>query len=263
MKILRVCLAAGFLVATAVGTIRADDTLRRYQQSLRSQGFYYGPIDGDPGDETTQALRRYQIRNGLAVTGQLDEETRRAIDRGASEDSAQPTPGPLATPSPTRRTTPPPPPPVSTPPPPPPQTLRRDNPSDDRDSGRIGPDRNDAPVSPQQPGRFAPSASLTNYFGGTPYEFAPPPVQADAVRRAQRTLTRFGFYDGELDGRPSRDLADAVSNFQEVRRLRRSGRLDTATLGELRLLPDRRSGPPRRGDDTDERARVYDGRILH
>lgn len=265
MNILHACLAAGFLVATAAGTVRADDTLRRYQQSLRNQGFYYGPIDGNTGDETTQALRRYQIRNGLPVSGQLDDETRCAIDRGGAEGSAQPTPGPLATPTPARRATPPPPPPVSTPPPPPPQNLRRDNPNDDRaDNGRMGPEPDNAPDGRQGSQRFAPSAALTNYFGGTPFEFAPPPVQADTVRRAQRTLTRLGFYDGELDGRPSHDLAEAVSNFQEVRRLRRSGRLDTATLGELRLLPDRRNGPPpRRGDDDDGRGRIYDGRIIH
>ena len=62
MNILRACLAAGFLVATAASTVRADDALRRYQQSLRNQGFYYGPIDGNPGDETTQALRRFHAK---------------------------------------------------------------------------------------------------------------------------------------------------------------------------------------------------------
>lgn len=262
MKILRACLAAGFLAGTLVGTVRADDNLRRYQQSLRSQGFYYGPIDGNPGDETTQALRRYQIRNGLAVTGQLDEETRRAIDRGGDDSSAQSTPGPLATPAPPPRSRvpPPPPPPINTPPPPP-LNLRRDNPNDDRANNRNIPQRDDAPDG--RPPRIAPSAALTNYFGGTPYEFAPPPVQADTVRRAQRLLARFGFYDGDLDGRPSHDMAEAVSNFQEVRRLRRSGRLDNATLTELRLMPDRpRNGPPRRDDDGDGRGRVYDGRVI-
>ena len=252
MKILRACLAVGFVAFSAVSGVRADDSLRHYQQSLRDQGFYYGPIDGSPGDETTQSLRRYQIRNGLAVTGQLDEETRRSIDKAAA-DSAQSTPGPLATPpvdtpAPVRR-------PVATPTP-------RMNDDADRSNQRPAPPTPSA--RPDSPNRIAPSAPLTNYFGGTPYEFAPPPVQADTVLRAQKLLSRSGFYDGEVDGRPNRDLADAVSNFQEVNRLRRTGRLDTNTLAAMRLLPDRRSGPPRRSDSDDRRDRgqVYDGRVI-
>ena len=74
------CLAA----FASIGTARADEALRHIQQSLHDQGFYYGPIDGTPGDETTHAIRRYQIRNGLAVTGQLNDETTRSIDRTGS-----------------------------------------------------------------------------------------------------------------------------------------------------------------------------------
>ena len=223
MKTLRACLAAGFLVVSAAGSLHADDSLRHYQQSLRDQGFYYGPINGSTSDETTQALRRYQIRNGLAVTGQLDDDTRRSIDRAATE-SAQATPGPLveppaATPPPARR-------PVATPIPRAP-VARQDEQPDPRDQGP-GPGPGPGPSDNRADGRtrVAPSAPLTNYFGGTPYEFAPPPVQADAIARAQKLLTRTGFYDGEVNGRPNHDLADAVTNFQEVNRLRRSGRLD-------------------------------------
>ena len=256
MKTLHACLAAGFLIVGAASSLRADDGLRRYQQSLRDQGFYYGPINGSPSDETTQALRRYQIRNGLAVTGQLDDDTRRSIDHAAAE-AAQATPGPLveppaATPPPVRRPAPTPVPRAAPP--------REDQP-DPRDRGP-GPSDSRADTR----ARFAPSAPLTNYFGGTPYEFAPPPVQSDTIARAQKLLTRTGFYDGEVSGRPNHDLADAVSNFQEVNRLRRSGRLDTNTLAAMRLLPDRRDGPGRRGDFDDGRrdgGGVYEGRIVH
>lgn len=252
MKTLRACFAAGLIVLGAVGGLRADDNLRRYQQSLHEQGFYYGPIDGSPGDETTQSLRRYQIRNGLAVTGQLDDETRRSIDKAAAE-AAQSTPGPLTTPPPET------PAPVRRPAPTP--VPRAEDPADRRDQRSAPP-----PPDTQPDGlkRIAPSSTLTNYFGGTPFEFAPPPVQSDTVLRAQKLLTRYGFYDGAVDGRPNRDLADAVSNFQEVNRLRRTGRLDTNTLAAMRLLPDRRSGPPRRNDSDDRRDRggVYEGRVV-
>ena len=238
--------------------MRADDSLRHYQQSLRDQGFYYGPINGSSSDETTQAVRRYQIRNGLAVTGQLDDDTRRSIDHAAVE-SAQSTPGPLveppaATPPPVRR-------PAATPIPRP--APRQDDQPDPRDQApEPGPPDN----RPDSRMRIGPSAPLTNYFGGTPYEFAPPPVQADTIARAQKLLTRTGFYDGEVSGRPNHDLADAVSNFQEVNRLRRSGRLDTNTLAAMRLLPDRRMGPGRPagyGGDPRDPGGVYEGRIVH
>ncbi len=256
MKTFRACLAAGFLVLGVAGSVRADDSLRHYQQALRDQGFYYGPINGTAGDETTQALRRYQIRNGLAVSGQLDDDTRRSIDRAAAE-SAQATPGPLvtppaATPPPARQ---------SVPAPTPRPVSRQDNPADSRDPRPAPPED-----QPDGRNRIAPSAPLTNYFGGTPFEFAPPPVQADTISRAQKLLTHTGFYDGEIDGRPNHELAEALSNFQEVNRLRRSGRLDTNTLAALRLLPDRRNEPPRRNNPDDDRRdgrQVYDGRIVH
>ena len=53
----------------------ADDLTRAIQQRLKDQGFYYGEVDGQGGDETSAAIRRYQIRHGLKVTGQLNDET--------------------------------------------------------------------------------------------------------------------------------------------------------------------------------------------
>ncbi len=267
----------GLLLGTAgAGQARADEALRHIQQSLRDQGFYYGPIDGSPGDETTQALRRYQIRNGLAVTGQLNDETRRSIDRtggstggnvsngNGSVDSG--TPPPLSTPKPAtiRRT---PPTAYATPTPapayrPPPTQPRPD--SDDqedmappsRQAGNIRPDLRVRPDESSAGGGngipregIPPSATLSELFASTPYEFAPPPVQADVLRRAQAFLGRGGFYDGRASGAPGPSTTDALLNYQEVNRLRRTGRLDVGTLGTMRLLPGRQTVGPRRSDD--------------
>ena len=69
----------------------ADDLTRAVQQRLKDQGFYYGEVDGQGGDETSAAIRRYQIRHGLKVTGQLNDETLHALEfRGKS--ASQPTP---------------------------------------------------------------------------------------------------------------------------------------------------------------------------
>lgn len=283
----------GLLLGTAgAGLARADEALRHIQQSLRDQGFYYGPIDGSPGDETTQALRRYQIRNGLTVSGQLNDETRRSIERtgasnsgsgsnrSASSDIDPSTPPPLSTPG--RRAVPPTtyvtPTPALAPeyrPPtrsqPEPDTSANVEPVP-RGPGNIRPDlrvRPDAPPSaggsyeaPPRAG-IAPSLSLSNLFASTPYEFAPPPVQADVLRRAQIQLTRNGFYDGRTDGVSGPATTDALTNFQEVNRLRRTGRLDVSTLGVMRLLPGRQTVSPRREDD---RRRgpdiIFQGRVV-
>ena len=269
------------------GAARADEALRSVQQSLRDQGFYYGPVDGSPGDETTQALRRYQIRNGLTVNGQLNDETRRSIERtGASNgnsrntagnsDAEVSTPPPLGTPA--RRT--PPAPTYVAPAPTPayrPAPARPQQDANDADDappvvqgrGNIRPDlrvRPDAPPAYDESvprGGIAPSVDLTTLFASTPYEFAPPPVQADVLRRAQVYLTRNGFYDGRVDGVPGGATSEALINFQEVKRLRRTGRLDVSTLGTMRLLPGRQTVGPRRDDD---RRRgpdiIFQGRVV-
>ena len=296
MKRFSFSLLLGLLVALGAGSARADDALRRIQQSLRDQGFYYGTIDGAPGDETTHAIRRYQIRNGLAVTGQLNDETIKSIDRnestvakssgsasssgritgensrtgsssGSDEDRryAQGTadaPAPSRTPAaPTYR------------PPPAPRADANDDSEDAQTDGapasRTPPDRPDLRVAPS--GRdvprngIAPSVALTDVFERTPYEFAPPPVQADVLRRVQAILLHDGFYDGEANGRPNPVTFEALTNFQGVNHLRRTGRLDEATLATMRLLPGGRppAGPRRPyGDDRRGPDGVYEGRVI-
>jgi len=42
------------------------------QQALKDQGFYYGEINGETNANLSAAIRRYQIRNGLQVNGELN-----------------------------------------------------------------------------------------------------------------------------------------------------------------------------------------------
>ncbi len=288
-------LAVSLLLASA-GTSRADEALRRVQQSLRDQGFYYGAIDGSPGDETTQAIRRYQIRNGLGVTGQLNDETRNSIARTGANTAAAAQGTSRSAPAPRN-------PPVtanSSPSPAaaanepdyrlaPRQTVRPpaatnrgtingdDEARDDADAPEPAPpyrngaqNRPDLRAYPPQgglgnppPARFgsAPSATLMDLFERTPYEFAPPPVQSDLLRRVQSQLNRAGFYDGAADGLPGQRTSEAIVNFQEVNRLRRTGRLDISTLEVLRILPERRQYADPRGYPY-QHGGVYEGRIV-
>src|SRR4029077_13382314 len=68
---------------------RADQMIESVQQALKDQGFYYGEITGDTNANLTAAVRRYQIRNGLEVNGELNSETLRSLGINSSA-SGQP-----------------------------------------------------------------------------------------------------------------------------------------------------------------------------
>jgi hypothetical protein len=55
------------------------DNVRAVQEKLRDSGLYFGEIDGAYSSELAAALGRYQVRNGLLITGQLDAETSKAL----------------------------------------------------------------------------------------------------------------------------------------------------------------------------------------
>src|ERR1051325_9451963 len=67
---------------------RADSTIQQAQEELKEQGFYFGQVNGEKNADTVAAIRRFQIRSGLAVTGELNEETLRALRNGSSASSA-------------------------------------------------------------------------------------------------------------------------------------------------------------------------------
>src|SRR4051812_41468751 len=78
--------------------LRADQLVESVQQALKDEGFYYGEINGDMNANVTAAIRRYQIRNGLQVSGELNDETLRSLGIKSSGPSrtrtkpASPTP---------------------------------------------------------------------------------------------------------------------------------------------------------------------------
>ncbi|MEX2263196.1 MAG: peptidoglycan-binding domain-containing protein [Bryobacteraceae bacterium] len=65
--------------ARSVEPMEAQEPIRlrvRYIQSfLRDEGMYKGPINGVVGSSTKAAIRKYQQRENLSVTGKLDQET--------------------------------------------------------------------------------------------------------------------------------------------------------------------------------------------
>jgi peptidoglycan hydrolase-like protein with peptidoglycan-binding domain len=76
MRFVLLAVAASIAVA---GSVWANDEVRGVQEKLRDGGFYSGEIDGAYSSQLSAALTRYQIRNGLAITGQLDVDTSKAL----------------------------------------------------------------------------------------------------------------------------------------------------------------------------------------
>jgi peptidoglycan hydrolase-like protein with peptidoglycan-binding domain len=73
------------VILGAVGAARADETVRAVQMRLKAGGFYFGEINGKYNSATAAGVTRYQIRNGLQITGKLDQPTRYALGVSASE----------------------------------------------------------------------------------------------------------------------------------------------------------------------------------
>jgi peptidoglycan hydrolase-like protein with peptidoglycan-binding domain len=224
---MRIKIASVLLLFVALVSARADDMIAGVQQSLKDQGFYYGEITGAKDADTIAAVRRYQIRNGLQVSGDLNEETMRSLK------SAGTTPLP---------STPAPPAPVATPraPSPPPDTSElRDEPV----RGEVVKPRpgqpSDAPLQDRQspPVYQGGAVPIQPDFVGTPFENAPPEVQRKVIIDAQNILAQRELYRGPLDGIFGPELEFSLRAYQARVGLKKTGRLDLQTLAALELLP--------------------------
>jgi peptidoglycan hydrolase-like protein with peptidoglycan-binding domain len=215
----RTLLITALLLLASWSAAWADPAIESAQQKLKDSGFYYGEINGKKDADTTAAIRRYQIRNGLQITGELNAETQHSLGL-ASKPVTTPAPRPAHTPGPT------------------PPGYPQETPA---------PKATPAPV-PVQPGpddtedfpnpATSPPVEHARPFVETPYEAAPPQVQQDIVSRAQIILMRQGYYRDEIDGLYGPALSFALRNYQTRFGLRPTGRLDIETLAALSLLPE-------------------------
>ena len=200
MKRVLLCLVVTFC---AVSFAHGDPTIRSLQQTLKRQGFYYGAVTGEKSIETTAAIRRYQIRNGLQVTGELNEETLRSVKSSSNSVAAESRPDSKPA--------------VSQP-----------------SSG--GPDVNarvshgSPPPSFNQPDRPLEANPL---YGASFYRSAPIRGNRRIIAGAQYQLMSRGYYRGRVDGNYGRQTAFAVRAFQSTAGLTPTGRLDTETLEAL------------------------------
>ncbi len=242
---MKIKIAALILIGSVV-LVRADQVIESVQQALKDQGFYYGEISGEMNATLTAAIRRYQIRNGLQVTGELNDETLQSLRVKSSGsgrqtiESGSPAPGTAAKPS--------------------------ESPPDEAESGtpappiqNLGNVPKDQQLYPSTP--TSPATVPGAVFAGTPFETAPPVVQRNVVISAQIALAQHGLYQQQIDGIYGRAMELSLRAYQARTRLPITGRLDLETLAALRLLPGPRQpfynpyrqrmrpppGPPVRG----------------
>ena len=200
---------------------RADQMIESVQQALKDQGFYYGEITGEKNANLTAAIRRYQIRNGLQVNGELNNETLQSLGINSSA-SAQPA-AKAASPSPARA-----------------EACVSNLPIEGanatpRTSSAFHNAPQDQQVYPSNP--VAPGTSAAGALARTPFEAAPPDVQRNVVVSAQIALARRGLYHEEINGVYGPAMEFSLRAYQARTGLPVTGRLDLETLAALRLLP--------------------------
>ena len=72
------------------GNGAADRDVQAAQRALQAKGFDPGPIDGVMGPRTSVALRDFQQKENLNVTGRLDAETRTRLMASSGSPAASP-----------------------------------------------------------------------------------------------------------------------------------------------------------------------------
>src|SRR5439155_1610287 len=193
---MRIRIAILILLGCA-GVIRADQVVAEVQQALKDEGFYYGQINGEKNADTTAAIRRYQIRNGLKITGELDDDTLKAL-RSVSPRPSPPavanapatTPVTAASPAQIQDQTA-----AAT-------AAPEETPAGPRESssGAGAIRRGEELYPPNVPNAPNVASQPGDLFADTPFANASPEQQHDVVVSAQRTLAQRGLYHGEIDG---------------------------------------------------------------
>jgi len=190
------------ILIVSVAAIRADQSIESVQRALKEQGFYYGEITGEKNADTTAAIRRFQIRHGLQITGELNEETLRLLG-GAPSASPQP-------------------------------AATRAPPSANAGTSELR-DESSPQTALINPATVAPPTD--GLFAGTPYENASPDVQRNVVVSAQIALARHDLYRGEIDGIYGSAMEFSLRAYQARIGLPITGRFNLETLAALKLLP--------------------------
>jgi peptidoglycan hydrolase-like protein with peptidoglycan-binding domain len=78
--------------ATPGSRSAAGGSLEAIQTALKDKGYDPGPVDGRMGPQTRAALRAYQKKEGLPVTGKADAKTLAGLKVAGASDAGAATP---------------------------------------------------------------------------------------------------------------------------------------------------------------------------
>jgi peptidoglycan hydrolase-like protein with peptidoglycan-binding domain len=208
----------------------ADPVIESVQQALKDEGFYYGDVTGNKDADTMAAIRRYQIRNGLQITGDLNDETLKTLGVNSSGGRAVIKAAPTAAPNtsdlraPLKQE-------------PEPEQEQAQEPTNPMTGQPFPQQQRQSQQPPPQTGNGMVPASPAESFAGTPYEASPPQVQRDVIVSAQNILVGRGLYRGPIDGSFGPEFEFSLRAYQARVKLPVTGRLDLGTLAALELLP--------------------------
>ena len=198
------------MAVCVAGLARADQTTQSVQQALKNQGVYYGKVTGDKNSETAAAIRRYQIRTGLQVTGEINPETLQSLNVSSKSNPASSSQS------------------ASKP------AIAQSSPAPLDQSAPVA--QNSSPQSAQSPSEPHGQLGSTSDFSGAAY--TPPPQRINkhlVVAEVQRQLMSRGYYQSSVDGRSGRRTTLALRAFQLQSGLPPTGQLDMNTLQMLGL----------------------------
>jgi hypothetical protein len=193
----------------------ADDFTRDVQGELKRRGFFYAEINGTLTPETVTALRRFQIRYGLEVTGAVTRETLEALGLGALDARRN-----------TRRRAPQS---IS------PEPARVAEPSPGGAPAKAGP----GVSAGRELEKRQAVALYERLLEGTPYSGAAFELQRRVISGAQQILQRSNLLGVPVNAIEAPEFIAALIGYQNQAGLRLTGRLDMATLDRMQLL-DRR-----------------------
>ncbi len=206
---------ATLMILLSGGALHGAD-VRQVQDKLKAQDFYFGEPSGVMDEDTATALRRYQIRNDLAVTGELDEATAKSLGVSATAPAAA-------------------------------NTASADRKFlENKVVGVEQPQTTPPPAIPSTPTvSLAERKQLlvSEFLALTSYAAADPASQAEVVRWSQSKLKESGYYQSRIDGVPGDGTRRAVAAYQADHGLRTTGLMDELTLEFLETRIVSRPGP--------------------
>ncbi len=190
----------------------SGSAVRSVQERLKKLGYYTGTVDGEFGADTQRAVRAFQRRNGLSVTGRVNAATLEKLN-SASAIAAAATATPRVTATPTRRPTATPRR-TATPTPRPTATPRRTATPTPRPTATPKPTKTPRPTA-------TPRTDIYMELGSS----------RSGVRTLQNRLIELGYLAGKADGQYGGATEAAVRAFQK----RHSGLWVDGKAGPLTL----------------------------